>query len=400
MNRIVRLFSFAAFLMVGPPAPATAGEPGNWSISGFGTAAAARSNRNDLIFRSSILQDSGARKEFSAAPDSALGVQANFSLNPDLTASLQGVSRQWTGESYAPHITLAMLRYQLLPDLSLRVGRTRLPFFMLSDSLNLNYANPWVRPPVEVYTLGVFADLDGIDALYSTSVGAVDVEMQVFGGRSNIDIPDGNAKLRQARGAKLGLSYGGLSLQFTHTAARLDLFWGDPGFTRLVSALQASPFAAVANDLRGSGSPVQFSSAGFQWEESNWLVIGEYARRKVDRFISSNHGWYLSAAYRLGNFQPFVTVARQGMDAPTSNAAIPVPALAAGLETFNASRNSAGNSVGVGLRWEASRNIALKGQVERFHAASQGRSIFRPDAVTQEIRGPITVISLSMDFLF
>jgi len=60
----------------------------------------------------------------------------------------------------------ANLIYALSPDASVRIGRIVLPTFMVADSRKVGYANPWVRPPVEVYGLVPITQSDGLDASY------------------------------------------------------------------------------------------------------------------------------------------------------------------------------------------------------------------------------------------
>ena len=51
---------------------------------------------------------------------------------------------------------------------------------MLSDSLLVNYANVWVRPPVEVYSLVPVNELDGIDLFYREQVLGVELEAHLL----------------------------------------------------------------------------------------------------------------------------------------------------------------------------------------------------------------------------
>ena len=59
-----------------------------------------------------------------------------------------------------------------------------LPTFLVSDSRKVGYGNPWVRPPVEVYSLNPITTLDGVDASYRLHLGEVTNTLQADYGRN------------------------------------------------------------------------------------------------------------------------------------------------------------------------------------------------------------------------
>jgi hypothetical protein len=101
-----------------------------------------------------------------------LGAQVTARLTERWSAVLQVVSEQDPGHTYRPEVEWANVKYQATPDLSVRIGRTVLPVLMLADIRRVGYANPWVRPPVEVYSLVPVTSNDGVDASYRTNAGA------------------------------------------------------------------------------------------------------------------------------------------------------------------------------------------------------------------------------------
>lgn len=376
-----------------------ADEPARFSLSGFGTLGVVRSDKDDFHFRSSTAQSSSSPgQNFDATTDSVLGVQGTARLHDQLDATVQAVTRQTVDYEYTPRISWAYLRYRATPELTFRAGRTTTPFFMFSDSLNLNYITPWVRPPVEVYSLNPFSALDGIDLLYRIPVGTLDLEVQALYGDSHVSIPRGSAKLTSAKGLKLALAGSGLNLQAGYARTDLQVHWGDELFHYLNTTLPPN----LAQNMSGNEGHAQFFSAGLQWEKDNWLVIAEYAKRKVDRYINTSHAWYVTAGYRFGEFTPFFTYAQQTQDTPANDVTLP-PAQAPLMNIFNASRNNAQKSVALGMRLDVARNVALKGQLERIYPGPDGRGIFAPpDTPADYIKttDPVHVLSLSVDFVF
>lgn len=372
------------------------------NVSGFGTIGGVITDNDHLAYRSSSVQDSGAGRDFDPTVDSVLGLQMTGRLHPSTNITVQAVSRKGVDDSYAPQITWAFLRYQIQPDLSVRVGRTRTPFFMFSDALNVNYITPWVRPPVEVYSLNPFSNIDGVDMLYRGSVGTTDVEVQGMLGKSDLKLHNGSVRLHNAKVIKLATSGGGLTTHASYTRADLDISWGDPARQVLADTLTELGYESIAKDISGNDSSAQFISAGFQYEHNNWLLIGEYARRSVDRYTSSAHGWYLSTGYRFGNLTPYVTYSRQMLLRPATQGHVPYPALERGIQLFNDTRNNSQRSFAVGMRWDMARNIALKGQLEEVTPGPDGLGTFLSNTALSkyETSSRVHILSLSMDFVF
>ena len=282
------------------------------SFSGFGTIGAVTSFHDELQFvRVGIEAPSKSSVVFS--PDSVVGVQGNFRFGGSIEGVVQILARETPANRYTPRPSLAFLSIAPTPGLTLRAGRLRIPLFMLSDSIDINYAHPWVRPPVEVYGLGPFSDLNGIDLLYRRRLGDVDIELHPYAGRSKVDIYErGKASLSSLAGANLGLSRGPLTVHLGYARARLDLRWGDPDFDRLKQALNSVPpiGPAILSQMEGDDAATSFFSAGFNWDDNRWLFMGEYAARRTSDFVASAHGWHLTAGRHIGPMTPYLRVAR------------------------------------------------------------------------------------------
>jgi hypothetical protein len=148
--------------------PADTADSSLLSFSGFGTLGVVHSSEELADFTNGTLKAAGAgyTDQWSAGVDSTLGAQVVATFTPQWSATLQLVSEQLTNNSYKPHVEWANVKYQVTPDFSLRVGRTLLSSFMFSDTRKVGYANPWVRPSVEAYSLVPVTTSDGADATY------------------------------------------------------------------------------------------------------------------------------------------------------------------------------------------------------------------------------------------
>jgi len=161
------------------------GDPPGFVLSGFGTVGAVHSSQRQADFTSNSFKPNGAgfSRNWSPDVDSLLAVQGTANLTPQLSVVLQLISEQNFDNTYRPHVEWANVKYQFTPDFNVRVGRIGLPIFMVNDSRKIGYANPWVRPPLEVYDLVPLTSSDGIDASYRLPIGAATNTFQVTAGR-------------------------------------------------------------------------------------------------------------------------------------------------------------------------------------------------------------------------
>src|SRR3984885_6655741 len=170
-----------------------------FSFNGFGTIGVVHSSEHDADFTSNIFKPNGAGYSHDWSPDvdSLIGAQVIANFTPRLSAMLQVISQQNYDNSYTPHVEWANIKYQLTPEASIRVGRTVLASFLVSDTRNLGYANPWVRPPVEVYSLVPIDSSDGIDASYRWQMGElVQTFVGTYGATTSRQPTGGNADAR------------------------------------------------------------------------------------------------------------------------------------------------------------------------------------------------------------
>src|SRR5580698_1612797 len=193
-KRMLRtLITCAVIATMASAAAAAADEPASpmFSIGGFGTFGVVHSDQDKADYTSAPEESVGAghTHRWSAAVDSLFGAQVAANLTPKISAVLQVISQQNYDDTFRPHVEWANLKYQITPDFSMRIGRTALGVFLLTDSLNVGFANPWVRPPLEIYNLVSITSNDGIDASYRLEFGKASNTLQVAAGRADYKYP-------------------------------------------------------------------------------------------------------------------------------------------------------------------------------------------------------------------
>ena len=380
-------------------APAAASE---LQVSGFTTLGAAYTRSDELEFARVGIDAPGGNR-VDTGPDSVLGVQLGWQSAYGSSAVLQVVTRETQRGDYTPRPALAFLSHAISPALTVRAGRLRSPFFMLSDTADINYSQPWVRPPVEVYGLNPFTDMDGVDLLYRSHLGGSFIELHPYFGTSRIPvIGGGRAHLRQLRGLTATLERDELSFSASHAEAELSVIRTSQSYQDLVESLQLPP--ALQARLSGKGARASFSSLGMQWDDGRWRVIAELARMRADAFVNSATGAYIAIGRRFGALTPYVGLARQRQDQPIADPALAdSPESATALAAFNRSRNQAQRSITVGTRWDLTPHAAIKAEFSHIDTerGAHGTFIARGDPFAPGLDDrDIHLLSVSVDVVF
>jgi hypothetical protein len=390
-------------------------EPGSgtqlFSVSGFGTFGAVHSSEGLADFTSSVFQPGGAGypNSWSAAVDSLIGAQLSVNIDAKLSAVVQLIAQQNSDNSYTPHVEWANVKYQFTPDFSVRVGRIVLPTFFASDSVNVGYTTPWVRPPPAVYQLLPITNSDGFDISYRLHIGAVTDTLQGNYGRNSADLPynRGSAATRNLWGFCDIAEYGPLTLRLAYEELHLTI----ASFNTLFDAFrQFGPQGiAIADEYDLNNKPFETEAIGASYDPGHYFVMGEWARANTHSIFALDTAWYVSGGYRLGKFTPYLTYAEVKTDR-NSDAGLKLEGLPSNLAGRAAALNGSlsailetnphQNTVSVGSRWDFLKNIDLKLQMDhsRNGQGSSGgltnlQPGFRPG-------GEVNIFAATVDFVF
>jgi hypothetical protein len=382
-----------------------------FSFSGFGTLGVIHSSEDDADYTASPLAPNGAgfTHDWSPDIDSRLGAQVIAHFTPQLSAMLQVISEQNYDKTYKPHVEWANIAYQPTPEFSVRLGRIVLPTFLLSDTRKVGYANPWVRPPVEVYDLDPIFNSDGADASYKMHVGGVVNTLVGTYGNARFRAPGGGefevkhlwviADTVEYESLTLHIAYQASSYTYNTLDALFDGFrqFGPQG-------------TALADKYELDNKLAQVITAGAIYDPGNWFVTGEWGRRNLHSAFGEGTAWYLSGGYRLAKFTPYLTYAEARADSNTFDPGLTVsalpPYLAGPATTLNAALNSilgtaaVQNTISLGTRWDVMKNIDLKLQYDHIDLGkgSAGSLInVQPDF---QRGGAVNLFSISIDFVW
>jgi hypothetical protein len=337
---------------------------------------------------------------FSLDVDSRLGLQVDVELTDKLSATAQGVARG--RDDWEPELEWAYITYQPSSHWKVRAGRMRQPFYMLSDYLDVGYAYSWLRPPKEVYGRLPISWFEGIDLLYTNTIGGWDLQVQTYVARTDqvLDFAGQSADtdLEQTGIAVTG-SNEWLTLRgsFHHSdtdiyVASLDPLFGaiqqlGNGLVQAGTQLGIPPLVDAANDVLGipadmdiSDKSASFIEAGFVIDTGeNWFVRGEWTTVNYDRsIIPESTGYYATGGLRNRDFTYLLTFASDKTD-PQSGFSDPLLAASAIIGPFDSVTAATLNGLAavvdgatfpaqdiatwtIGMRWDFMDSMAFKAE--------------------------------------
>lgn len=379
-----------------------------FSFSGFGTVGATHSNEHLADFVGVGFKPNGAgyTHDWSMSVDSLLGLQLNARFLPQLSAVVQVITEQQFDDTYRPSIEWANLNYQPTPDLSIRVGRTVMPVFAAAEYWQVGYANPWVRPPTEVYGLSPLPRNDGIEVSYRMDAGDVINTVLAYYGDDTVQLPppNGDGRGRNLWGISDSADYGHLTvraaLQVSHVSiASLDTLFN-------VFRLLGPQGVEIANEASLDYKPIYVMVGGVNYDPGRWFVMGEWGHDASDSILGGETAWYVTAGYRYRQLTPYVTYVQKSAKQQVAGldiAALPpsaVPegeALNAALESFSA---SADETVSLGARWDFYKNVDLKLQYDHTRLAPGSHGDLTNVQPGFQPGSTYSLISATVDFVF
>ena len=323
--------------------------------------------------------------------DSKFGLQ----MTADVAENMQVVSQILASaedDNYKMDIEWAYLDYSMNSATSFRIGRIKQPVFLISDYLEVGYAYPWIRPPVEPYSNMPVDSIIGVELLYQTSIGGLDFGIQPYFG-SNTEAVPGVVRTNFFADNYIGVAF------------RLE----NPTFTFQLSTFQTDVSTV---DSSGGSNPVTLNSEGdatlsvasFSMDVQNVVVYAEYTTRDIeadtstlgqsfnavpfDALFADQDGYYVTLGYRMGKFLPHLTYSTIDSD--------PAGTVAAGY-----SQGARQDSITLGLRYEINDSTALKMEYQQLELENNTGNIglYQPFSSALE-EEKASIISVAVDVIF
>lgn len=414
----IALILFLAFLGIGQAAGAD-----ELKLSGFGTLGYSHEGRDRIGFMRNPTQPVSEHSNASFVSDSSVGLQLNYTPNPQFEAVVQMVARDKHRTSVGNSVEWAFAAWHPNEAVDLRVGRMGLDVFLLSDYRSLGFSQPWVRPPTEFYGWIPFFSVNGIDAAYNFRTGNTRWRIKAQAGTSASDIPlDATNSFRfkadKIRDLTVQAEHGAWQFKAGHLVFTAGSQPGNFAQARagLSNIASGAPFPAVRaeaaslnHDFWLRGATVRYSSIGTAYDDGTWLLQGEFARISSDsRLLPSGKTAYATLGRRFGSFTPYIGLAHFKPDEGATVAANNWGLLGPGAVALQTASVAAYNNFRIdqrtttlGLRWDFDSRAALKVQWDRSRIGARGYGLWQVNNLVDGGNSQhVDLFSVSVDFVF
>ena len=363
---------------------AMADEGITYKVSGYGTLAATVIDKGDLQMRSSLSQSKGANKTLDLGVDSRFGLQGvvNFGQGWSATGQLLAIRRRTdstltSNKDFDIGIEWLFGQYSVTPNLDLRLGRVVLPAFMISDSRNVGYSQPWLRAPLEVYGRMPLTTMDGVQAVWRIPVGNAMISVQPSYGKAHTNISSGSVVIDSPSDWVASLS---AQVEWSDWLLRAGQVRNNLPFS--APLLGPSPAPVVSYTMKD-----KFNNVGLQYDNGTAIFMTEWASRDQNDIpasipflggapLTKENMWYAAAGWRFGKWLPMISYGSFKNTAPSSP--------------------NKWDSTNLSVRYDAATNVAVKAQIG-MHKAKDSSTF-----VTANGTDPrnVTSLSVGVDFVF
>jgi hypothetical protein len=274
--------------------------------------------------------------EWSLARESLVGLQAKYQFTPQLSGTVQAVSR--VSEHGKPKVDWAYLSYDIAPDTTVQVGRRRLPIYAYSDSVYIGYTLPWARVPQDIYGWEVGA-YDGVNVRHARSIGDWAVTANVFAGQEHTH--DNIEQRKIYYGYRVDDDWKHILGGYLDVSD--DVFGARLIYMQNSIDLSQYPPDDVPTFSKGTRQRIIGLSGSIDY--GNWMVRAEANRFMRPSLDYKSSSWTATVGYRMGQFMPLVGFSSY-KEKQTA--------------TYTATQND--NTRFAGVRWDFRKNMDLKVQ--------------------------------------
>lgn len=317
----------------------------------------------------------GYDNSISFDQQSLIGLQVDYSFNDELALTGQLIGH--TGEQRSSGIEWLYLTYSPTNSLRVKLGKQRIPFFNYSDSLDVGFAYPWLTLPQQFYDTAFFSTFEGVLANYEYSFSQWVVNIEGYWGRydDKIYLASGeiDTLVTGLYGFNTSATYNSWAFRAAYNQGNANLTL--PGAAGFVEVLNQFGFSQSAETLNPDGL-IRFYQLSANYENLDYFVRSEVAKMVGESGpVPDIESFYISAGY---NFFPYTIYISYGeRDVHYDHPANTIPygvspelnILAATYESVLAGfPDDKSQGTKIGLRWDWSYNVAIKGEVTYVHA--------------------------------
>ncbi len=360
-----------------------------FDLRGFFTTGITVSDNENELYRFQLIDN-----EVSYLSDSVAGLQFDFEVSEKSKITMQAVARD-TNDHFDVSMDWLYLTHELNSTTKLRGGRILLPLFSRSSTIDVGLSYPWIRPPSEVYELGLFKGMGGVDVLLKTSIFGKQVLLHPFAGEISEDLatsvlPGGDAQITSDElwgvETRVRSQYGETRISYMNADVHLEV---NPSFGDSVSLLGQLAPPSLAPQLLGLNSPITadttFHTVGGHYILDKVELLWEAANRRISFSgggISKTRGYYVTLVWDSDKYQPSLTFARR--DDHMASGSVTPP--------------QEQDSVTVGIQHRLDNSIVVKTEITNIHPRNGTAGLLVDSSLGGE--GDITAVGIAVNAKF
>lgn len=385
-----------------------------FEFAGFGTLSAYRGGDDVVGVKPDPRTPNSSHGEWRTNGDTRLAGQARWQMTDRLEAVMQVLVQDDLAKRLRPRTEWAYIGWSPAPAWTLRLGRQTLPFFWVSETRNVGYAQTAVRPMNTVYSLNPGAAVDGLNLSWvGDALGGL-VSLDLGGGTARVDLSSGSIDINRSAVLVGGWRRGDWQVRAGVSSYAVDL--KNSGAAALLNARGCANCNEVLAPRAALSSEGRLAYLGLVWQSHDWTFTAEgVVRDSNSLLVAKSAGWYAQASRRIGAWTPYVSVGQTvlresplGLQA-VSNAS---EAVVQGLKTLDAYLQSPFDRrvIQAGVRLDLGEHWALKFQQD-FWTATRDRSTGRTAELSlnapplgpplqKSWDGRASMSTISLDFVF
>ncbi len=315
---------------------------------------------------------------------SHIGLQFNTEIIKNLELSLTLLSEGQ--EDYQTRATWFYATYAISKDTSFRFGRLKLPFYLVSNYIDIGNAYPWVTPPDEVYNTNIINSPEGVEYVYETDFynSVLSFNTYIGSDRSSeylapsfIDDSTVNTNNKYATGDKIKYE--------SHELFGAAINIASEHITFQITHNQT---VIASHELNITKSRVSLGSFGLILDYDQFVLYSEFTHRDSEASLQSifpdQNSKYITLGYKISKYMPYITYATIDKGKTKSKYSL------------------VQQTSTIGLRYDVNPKMAIKIQASKikpdYSDGNTGRYGLFDKALTAD-KEP-TVVSMSVDILF
>ncbi len=341
----------------------------NISVNGFGTLSFEQSD-------SSISTNYGVSNRPNFADNSVAGLTIRNYVDENWDFVFQFLAEGNDGEM-ASNVDLLQATYRPTSNTYIRVGKIRLPIWMISNYYNVGALYPWLRPPQEVYEAQPGIALYGGNFSYRYIYQDLTIDAELYGGSTKFK-SNGETKFSGEVSDIIGSN---LTINHQHTTFKVAYAQGR--FAGEISILQKDAIGSTydgnitANFNLGKA---EFFSAGIKSEFNDFLLWAEYAQEKTTSDnLKKLDAYYMTGGYYFDNKKYLLHITHSEITKRQSS------------QTFFQGTQDAQS---IGLNYSPNPSVVFKSQFKQINPDGKGLFTNTPS------KSSINQWGASMNFMF